>query len=195
MTPVACPGGLLRSLCRPVMAACDDCWVADGARERREAIRQLAELRRRLAAAEDALTDALAATKQAEGAFDAASDRFDAAEHALDAAREERAQARRDRYTARQAYERASTTADRLARRVRELSERLDRAAELVAPRRRSGGSGRRGASVAPAVIPPPAGVGWSLAHISDLSLMTRWITAVGNLNFWRVRADRRLGT
>jgi hypothetical protein len=47
--------------------------VADGPRERREAIRQLAGMRRRLAAAEDALTDALAAMKQAEGAFDAAS--------------------------------------------------------------------------------------------------------------------------
>jgi hypothetical protein len=43
--------------------------VADGARERRAAIRQLAGLRRRQAAAEDALTDALAAMKQAEGAF------------------------------------------------------------------------------------------------------------------------------
>jgi septation ring formation regulator EzrA len=90
-------------------------------------IRQLAALQRRLAAAEDALADALAAMKQAEGAFDAASDRFDAAERALDAAREERAQARRDRYAARQAYELASTTADRLARRVRELAERLGR--------------------------------------------------------------------
>jgi hypothetical protein len=49
--------------------------VADGARGRREAIQQLADLRRRLAAAEDALTDALAAMKQAEWAFDAASDR------------------------------------------------------------------------------------------------------------------------
>jgi len=55
-----------------------------------------------------------------------------AVKRVLDAAREDRAQARRDRYAARQAYERASATADRLARRVRELSERLDRAAELV---------------------------------------------------------------
>jgi hypothetical protein len=39
--------------------------VVSGARERREAIRQLAELRRRLAAAEDALTNALAAMRQA----------------------------------------------------------------------------------------------------------------------------------
>ena len=101
--------------------------MADGARGRREAIRQLADLRRRLATAEDTLADALAAMKQAEGAFDAASDRFDAAERALDAAREERAQARRDRYAARQAYERASTAADRLTRRVRELAERLER--------------------------------------------------------------------
>jgi len=62
----------------------------------------------------------------------AESDRFDAAERVLDEAREERAQARRDRYAARQAYERASATADRLARRVREVSERLDRAAELA---------------------------------------------------------------
>src|SRR6516225_2504515 len=42
------------------------------------------------------------------------------------------ARARRARYTARQARERASTTADRYARRVRELPERLDRAAELA---------------------------------------------------------------
>ena len=91
-----------------------------GARERRGAIRQLAGQRRRLAAAEEALTDALAAMKQVEGALDAASDRFDAAERAPDAAR-------RDRYTARQAYEQASTTADHLAGRVRELAERLDR--------------------------------------------------------------------
>ena len=38
-------------------AACDDRWVADGARERREAIRQLADLRRRLAVAEEALVE------------------------------------------------------------------------------------------------------------------------------------------
>jgi chromosome segregation ATPase len=107
-------------------AACDDREVAEGAGERREAIRQLAGLRRRQAAAEQALTDALAAMKQAEGAFDAARDRFGAAERALDAAREDPAQARRERYAARQAYERASTTANRLARRVREVAERLD---------------------------------------------------------------------
>ena len=107
--------------------------VVNEARDRREAIRHLADLRRRLEAAERALTDALAASKRAEEAFDAASDRFDAAERALDEAREDRARARRDRYAARQAYERASATADRLARRVRETSERLDRAAELAA--------------------------------------------------------------
>ena len=105
--------------------------MVNEARERREAIRQLADLRRRLEAAEGTLTDALTASKRAEEAFDAASDRFDAAERALDDAREDRAQARRDRYAARQAYERASATADRLARRVREASARLDRAAEL----------------------------------------------------------------
>ena len=99
---------------------------------RREAIRQLGDLRRRLTAAEDALADALAAMKQAEGAFGDAIDSFDAAEWALGAAREERAQARRDRYTARQASERTSMIADRLARRVRELSERLDSAAKLM---------------------------------------------------------------
>jgi hypothetical protein len=71
--------------------------------------------------------------KQAEAAFDAASDRFDDAERALDAAREERAQPRRDRYTARQAYEQASVAADQLARRMRDLAERLDRPAELGA--------------------------------------------------------------
>jgi hypothetical protein len=36
------------------------------------------------------------------------------------------------RYAARQAHERARTTVDRLQRRMRELSERLDRAAELA---------------------------------------------------------------
>jgi hypothetical protein len=130
--------------------------VADGARERREAIRQLAGLRRRLAAAEDALTDALAAMKQAEGAFDAASDRFDATERALDAAREERARARRERYTARQSYEQASTTADRLARRVREASERLDRT--LLPVRGQPGvwhGRGGGGGPLPPDVNPP----------------------------------------
>jgi hypothetical protein len=95
-------------------------------------MRQLADLRRRMGAAEGALTDALATLKRAEEGFDAASDRFNAAERALDEAREDRAQARRDRYAARQAYERASAAADRLARRVRETSERLDRAAELA---------------------------------------------------------------
>jgi hypothetical protein len=65
--------------------------------------------------------------KSAECAFDSASDRFGAAERALDAAREQPAQARRERYAARQAYEWASAAADRLAQRVRELSERLDR--------------------------------------------------------------------
>ena len=95
-------------------------------------MRQLADLRRRLEAAEGALTDALAASKRAEEAFDAASDRFDAAEHALDEAREDRAQARRDRYAARQAHERAAITADRLQRRITELSGQLDRMAELT---------------------------------------------------------------
>jgi len=87
------------------------------------------------AAAEDAHSDALAAMKRVEAAYDAANDRFEAAERALNAAREERATAQRDRYAARQAYERASATADRLARRVRELSDWL---AELTsaAPRR-----------------------------------------------------------
>ena len=98
--------------------------MADGARGRRAAIRQLADLRRRLVAAEDALAEAHAASKRAEEAFDAASDRFGAAERVLDTAREDRAQARRDRYAARQAYERAAVAADR-----------LDRAAELGAQR------------------------------------------------------------
>ena len=53
--------------------------VVNEARDRREAIRQLANLRRRLEAAEGALADALAASKRAEEAFDAASDLFDAA--------------------------------------------------------------------------------------------------------------------
>ncbi len=53
-------------------ATWDDRFVEYGARQRREAIRQLAELRRRLAAAEDALADALASMKRAEATFDAA---------------------------------------------------------------------------------------------------------------------------
>jgi hypothetical protein len=112
--------------------------MAGGAREQREAIRQLAELCRRLAAAEDALTDALAAMKRAEAAC------------------EDRAQAQRERYAARQEHKRASTTADRLARRVGALAERLDRAAELTstAPRRgRRVGAARRG--VAPSLPRP----------------------------------------
>ena len=47
------------------------------------------------------------------------------------------------------------------------------------------------GASLAPAVIPPPVGGGRSLAHISDLKLKARWIAVAGNLNVWRVYADR----
>lgn len=92
---------------------------------------QLADLRRRLVAAEGVLADALAAMKSAEGTFDA-SDRFDAA--TLDAAREERAQARRDRYAARQEYERASATADRLARRAQEAVRPAGRLNEYSAP-------------------------------------------------------------
>jgi multidrug efflux pump subunit AcrA (membrane-fusion protein) len=113
--------------------------VVDGARERREAIRQLADLRRRLAAAEEALAGAHAASKHAEEALDAASDRFDDAERAFDAAREDRAQARRERYAARQAYERAAA-ADRLQRRVTEPSDRLGRTAELTSTAPRRGG-------------------------------------------------------
>lgn len=101
--------------------------MAGVARERREAIRQLADLRRRLAAAEDALTDAVAAMKAAEGAFDAASDRFDAAEVLLMRSARSAPRCGGTGTRARQAHERASVTADRLARRVRELSEHLDR--------------------------------------------------------------------
>ena len=118
--------------CAGLLAMIVGWQTGPGAQPGREAIRQLADLRRRLAAAEDALADALAAMKQAEGAFDAASDRFDAAERALDAVREQRAAARRDRYAARQVYELASATADRLARRVRDLAERRDRPAGLA---------------------------------------------------------------
>jgi hypothetical protein len=64
------------------MVACDDREMADRARGRGEAMRQLADLRRRLAAAEDALADALATMKRAEEEFDAANDRFTAAESA-----------------------------------------------------------------------------------------------------------------
>ena len=49
-------------------AACDDREVADSARARREAIRQLADMRRKLAAAEDTLAAAQAAMKRAETA-------------------------------------------------------------------------------------------------------------------------------
>jgi hypothetical protein len=116
-------------------------YAVNGARERREAIRQLAELRRRLAA-EETPADALAAMKSAEGAFDTANDRFDAAERALDEAREERAQARRERYAARQAHDRAAITADRLQRRVTDLTGWL---AELRSTALRPGMGGREG--------------------------------------------------
>ena len=127
--------------------------VADGARERREAIRQLAELRRRLAAAEER-SPCPGRDEAGRRRVDAASDRFDAAERALDVAREERAQARRDRYAARQAYE--AGRADRLARRVRELVERLDRMPLPVRGKpcvrhRRGGGGG----PMPPDVDPP----------------------------------------
>jgi hypothetical protein len=110
-------------------------YMVYGARGRREAIQQLASARRKLAEAEATLEDAQAARKQAEEAHDAASDHFDAAEAALDAAREERAQARTARYAARQTHERASTAVDRLQRRVRDLSDLLDRMAELARTR------------------------------------------------------------
>jgi flagellar motility protein MotE (MotC chaperone) len=87
----------------------------------------MAKLRRRLTAAEDAL----AAMKKAEEAFDPRQDRFDSAETALDARRARtRAQTRCKRYADRQAHERASTDVDRLQRRVRALSDRLDRTHE-----------------------------------------------------------------
>jgi len=130
--------------------------VADGARERREAIRLLADLRRRLARAEDALAETHAASKRAEEAFDAASDRFDTAERALDAAREERAQARRERYVARQAYERASMAADRLAQRVREASERLDQLLLSVGGEPGVGDRRGSGGGLLPPDVDPP---------------------------------------
>ena len=55
----------------------------DGARARREAIRQLAEPRARLEAAEDAPTGTGAALKQAEARFAAADGRVAEAERAL----------------------------------------------------------------------------------------------------------------
>lgn len=98
------------------------------------------------AAAEDAHSDALAAMKRVEAAYDAANDRFEAAERALNAAREERATAQRDRYAARQAYERASATADRLARRVREFVRLAGRVNERsTSPGVESRESARRG--------------------------------------------------
>ena len=57
--------------------------------------------------------------------FDAVSDRFDAAWRALDATREEHARRVGTAVRQRQAYERANTTADRRARRGRELFEHL----------------------------------------------------------------------
>ena len=96
------------------------------ARERREAIRQLADVRRKLDAAEHALAEAQAERKRAETAFDTASDRFTEIEHALDAARADRDQARRARYAARQADEQASTRLAPLQRRERKLAEELD---------------------------------------------------------------------
>jgi hypothetical protein len=79
--------------------------VADGARQRPEAMRQPGELRRRLATAEEALAHALAAMKQAGEAFDAAigrnaaRDRFDAAKNAIDTAGAAPAGGRKERPT------------------------------------------------------------------------------------------------
>ena len=115
---------------------CDDRCVAERARERREAIRQLADMRRRLAAAEDALADALAAMTRAEEGRDAASDRFDAAERVVDDARGHRVQARRVRHAARLADKRTAMTTDRLQRRVTDSCDWLA-GFRSTAPRRK----------------------------------------------------------
>jgi chromosome segregation ATPase len=107
--------------------------VMDQAGVRRQAGQQLADVRRRLAAAEDTETGTRAALKDAEAEYDAASDRVAAAERALDEARADRGQALRTRYAARQAHERASALAERLQRRVDEISGRLDRMPLAVA--------------------------------------------------------------
>jgi hypothetical protein len=89
-------------------------------------MRQLADARRRLAAAETALAEAQAAAKQAETGFDAANDaslrpRLPWMLPARSAPGHGRPGMRPVGHMSG-----ASVAADRLARRVRELSERLD---------------------------------------------------------------------
>src|SRR5579871_5215867 len=98
--------------------------MAEGARGRREVILELADLRRRLAAAEDALTDALTAMKSAEG-IRCRQRPFRRYRACTRCGPRTACPGQAGPDTARQAYDRASVTADRLARRVRELAERL----------------------------------------------------------------------
>jgi hypothetical protein len=112
----------------------------DWTRARREAKRRLTDARGRLTAAERELADARARLRLAERGFGVADGRVTKAEQALDAARTQRDQARRERYAARQAYGRASLTVDRLQRRIREVSDHLDRMPPLAPTQSRLGG-------------------------------------------------------
>jgi hypothetical protein len=57
--------------------------------------------------------------------------------------------------------------------------------------RRRSDGSGRRGAFASSYRHLPAHGGGRTSHYVNVVNLMTRWIAAIRNLDVWRVRADR----
>ncbi len=99
----------------------------DWTRARRETQRRLTDLRFRLAAASRELTDAQITLRRAERRFSAADGKVARAEHTLDDARAARDLARRERYAARQARDRVMLAIERLQRRERDLSGRLDR--------------------------------------------------------------------
>jgi chromosome segregation ATPase len=101
--------------------------LMDWARARREAQRRLTDVNGRLAAAERKLADAQAVLQLAEHRFSDADGQVAMAEETLDAARAARDLARRGRYAARQDRDRATLAIERLQRRARDLSGRLDR--------------------------------------------------------------------
>jgi uncharacterized protein (DUF3084 family) len=102
-----------------------------GARGRREAMRQLAELPPQAGGGRGCARRCSRHDEAGRGRVRFRQYRFDEAERALDEARDERARARREQYAARQTHEQADTAVARLQRRVTELSERLYRLAEL----------------------------------------------------------------
>jgi hypothetical protein len=104
----------------------------DWTRARRETQRRLTDLRTRLAAARRELTAAQATLRRAERRFSTADDTVARAEHTLDDARAARDLARRERYAARQARDRVTLAIERLQRRERDLSGRLDRMPPLA---------------------------------------------------------------